>query len=139
MGSGRLEGHVAFLGSIVIKLSSISAEDLRPKCQSGTRKETLHAILSRYDFDHDDTENKHLLCSCSNVKVGLGRSTVRMVAGRGDEGLRKAEVRQQKPSRLPNFRQLFSGVDPAPINTVPVTLHRRGICLRTRFPGTRTK
>lgn len=32
-------------------------------------------------------------------------------------------MRQQKPSSLPNFRQLFSGVDSAPINAVPVTLH----------------
>lgn len=79
---------MAFLGSIVIKLSSISAEDLRPKCQSGT-KETLNAILSRYDFDHDDAEKEHLLCSCSNVKVGLGRSTVRMVAGRGMRALER--------------------------------------------------
>lgn len=78
---------MAFLGSIVTKLSSISAEDLRPSCQSGTRKKTLHAVLSRYDFGHDDAENKHLLCRCSNVKVGLGRNTVRMVAGRGMRAL----------------------------------------------------
>ena len=107
--------------------------------QTGMRKETLNAILSGYNSGRDDAENEHLLCSCSNVKVGLGWSTVRTVAGRGDEGIRKADVRQQKPSRLPNYRQLYSGVDLAPINTVSVTLQRRIICIRTRFPGARTK
>lgn len=64
---------MAFLGSIVIKLSSISTEDPRPKCRSGTRKETLNAVLSGHNSGRDDAENEHLLRSRSNVEVGLGR------------------------------------------------------------------